>query len=158
MTHKRIIRLHSAKFAVDKLVRIEIDSSKSDNRYDQYRINYWLTVCEFKIQNGCRPEIASATISLLVYSSILPWVMPRASFVILTFESASIFEIYNAVPSPSTVGLVAIITSVKLPFAARSINCSIVNCSGPMFSSGAMRPSSTWYSPCLLYTSPSPRD
>ncbi len=42
-----------------------------------------------KPHSGWRPEIASARISLFVYSKMLPVVIPRASLVKRTFESAS---------------------------------------------------------------------
>jgi hypothetical protein len=43
--------------------------------------------------SGCRPDRASAKISLLVYSRILPVVIPRASRVNLMSNSESKFEI-----------------------------------------------------------------
>ena len=45
----------------------------------------------------------------------------------------------NDVPSPSTVGLVAIISSLNPPSRTRRTNASIVSCSGPIRSSGAIR-------------------
>lgn len=61
--------------------------------------------------NFCLPDNASARISLFVYSNTLPVVIPRAKRVNETGNSASKLEMYNAVPSPSTVGLVAMMTS-----------------------------------------------
>ena len=62
---------------------------------------------------------ASARISLFANSNTLPAVMPRASRVIWT-GNPSRFEMCSAVPSPSTVGLVAMITSRNLPLRTRS--------------------------------------
>ena len=78
-------------------------------------------------QNGRRSDKASARISLLVCSRMLPVVIPRASLVIGISYSASKLEMCKAVPSPSTVGLVAIMISLNLPSATRWQSGSIVN-------------------------------
>lgn len=62
-------------------------------------------------QNACRPRMASASISRLANSSTLPDAIPRASRVILTGSDARRLEMNNAVPSPSSVGFVAMISS-----------------------------------------------
>ncbi len=62
-------------------------------------------------------------------------------------ESFSAFTRYRAVVSPSTVGLVARITSWTEPRDTRSTRLAIRSWSGPMPSIGEMAPMSTWYSP-----------
>ena len=66
------------------------------------------------------------------------------SRVIATGYSANRLEMCKAVPSPSTVGLVAMITSLNWPVRTRSTSGSMVSCSGPIPSNGAIRPSNTW--------------
>src|SRR5262249_22639241 len=85
-----------------------------------------------RLQNARRPSKASASIWLLANSSTEPDGRPRAKRVRRTPVSASRFEMYRAVPSPSVVGLVAMITSRTLPCRTRRSRLSTVNCSGPM--------------------------
>src|SRR5262249_49908607 len=98
-------------------------------------------------QNARRPSRASASIWLLANSSTEPEGKPRAKRVTHTPVPASRLEMYSAVPSPSRVGLVAMITSCTPPCCTRRSRASAVSCSGPMLSSGASRPCRTWYSP-----------
>ena len=57
--------------------------------------------------------------------------------------SANKFEIYSAVPSPSSVGFVAMMISWTPPWWTRSSRPAMVRSSGPTSSKGASRPCST---------------
>ena len=91
-------------------------------------------------QNGCRPESASASISLLANSRTLPEARPRANLVIATPVLSRALATSIAVPSPSRLGFVAMMISRTPPFWTRRRRASRVNFSGPMFSRGANLP------------------
>ena len=71
-------------------------------------------------------------------------VSPRASLVTTTGKPLSRPAITSAVPSPSTLGVVAMITSRKPPCRTRSTSRSMVSLSGPFPSSGETLPCKTW--------------
>ena len=100
-----------------------------ETRLSEFRSNY----------SFCRPVRASAIISRFAYSSTLPAVIPLARRVISTGNSLKKLLMYSDVPSPSTVGLVAMMTSTKFPVRTRSTRASIVSWSGPIPSRGAIR-------------------
>ena len=87
--------------------------------------------------------MASASISLLANSNTLPLVMPRASRVTWTGRSPRRFEMCSAVPSPfdRRVGRHDHFLEASLANAAHQR--SMVNCSGPTPSNGAIRPNNT---------------
>src|SRR5207249_9010945 len=59
-------------------------------------------------------------------------------------EGGNSFARYSAVASPSTLGLVARITSVVSPPSSRTRSSLTLRSSGPMPSRGERAPSSTW--------------
>src|SRR5205823_4161127 len=83
------------------------------------------------LQNARRPSRASASIWLLANSRTEPEGKPRAKRVRRTPRGVSKLERYSAVPSPSRVGLVAMMTSPTPPALTRASRRSMVRRSGP---------------------------
>ena len=97
-----------------------------------------------KLYSSRRPSIAFSIVISSVYSMSLPTGMPMAMRVTFTPARLRCCERYVAVASPSTVGLVATITSSTLPVSTRVIRFAMRNCSGPMPCSGEIDPWRTW--------------
>ncbi len=85
---------------------------------------------------------------LSAYWISLPTDIPYASLEILTLNGFKTFAINIAVVSPSSVGLVAKITSlISLLFLMFKTSSFMLNCFGPIPLNGEIKPCKTWYLP-----------
>ena len=106
-----------------------------------------MTVLKLYSDIFIRLSKANSKVSESRYSISAPIGTPWAIFVITTFSFDNIFDIYNAVVSPSILGLTAIIISLIFSFFTLSSKFEIFISSGVILSSGDIRPPSTWYFP-----------
>ena len=98
-------------------------------------------------QKALRPLKERASVCLSANSRSPPTGSPNAIRETRAPVSLSTLTRYRAVVSPSTVGLVARMTSRMPPRVTRSTRLAIRRLSGPTPSIGEMAPISTWYRP-----------
>src|SRR5262245_29179723 len=127
----------------------QVQDDPEDRRYARLGQAQQDLVDEIAHQTARRPWSARMSVTSSAYSRSPPTGSPRAIRLTTPTTGSSRSARYIAVASPSSVGLVAMITSTRgLPSraaeSARSSSSRIRRRSGPMPSIGEMAPCSTW--------------